>query len=76
MLRRGGTHGTCAPVCLVSVPVSVWPPVQFQKAKLMFEDELIRSGKPGDIDYSIVRPTAFFKSVSGQLEVRPKHTHT
>ncbi|CAM9453431.1 unnamed protein product [Ascophyllum nodosum] len=45
------------------------PTLQFQKAKLMFEDQLIKAGGEGDIEYSIVRPTAFFKSVSGQLEV-------
>ena len=42
------------------------PLLQFQKAKLEFEDALT---KAGDIKYSIVRPTAFFKSVSGQLEL-------
>ena len=36
----------------------------FQHAKLAFEDALMTSG----IDYSIVRPTAFFKSLSGQIE--------
>ncbi len=40
------------------------PTLEFQKAKLAFEKELIASG----IDYSIVRPTAFFKSLSGQVE--------
>jgi divinyl chlorophyllide a 8-vinyl-reductase len=42
------------------------PLLQFQKAKLEFEDKLVNAG---DIKYSIVRPTAFFKSVSGQLEL-------
>jgi len=36
----------------------------FQRAKLAFEAELQGSG----IDWSIVRPTAFFKSLSGQVE--------
>lgn len=40
------------------------PLLGFQKAKLAFEAELIASG----LDYSIVRPTAFFKSLSGQVE--------
>jgi len=35
----------------------------FQRAKLAFEAELIQSG----MTYSIVRPTAFFKSLSGQV---------
>ena len=43
--------------------------VQFQKAKLAFEEKLVQAGEAGEIGYSIVRPTAFFKSVSGQLEV-------
>ena len=40
------------------------PELEFQKAKLAFEAELMASG----IDYSIVRPTAFFKSLSGQVD--------
>jgi divinyl chlorophyllide a 8-vinyl-reductase len=39
------------------------PRLQFQQAKLAFERALIASG----LDYSIVRPTAFFKSLSGQV---------
>ena len=42
------------------------PLLQFQNAKLKFEEELVNAG---DIKYSIVRPTAFFKSVSGQFEL-------
>ncbi len=44
------------------------PLLAFQKAKLAFEAELISSG----LNYSIVRPTAFFKSLSGQVE-RVRH---
>ena len=40
------------------------PLLAFQQAKLAFERELIESG----LAYSIVRPTAFFKSLSGQVE--------
>jgi divinyl chlorophyllide a 8-vinyl-reductase len=40
------------------------PLLAFQHAKLAFEKCLIESG----INYSIVRPTAFFKSLSGQIE--------
>ncbi|WP_371223428.1 NAD(P)H-binding protein [Roseovarius sp. 2305UL8-3] len=39
------------------------PKLAFQQAKLAFEEALIGS----DLTYSIVRPTAFFKSLSGQL---------
>lgn len=40
------------------------PGLAFQHAKLAFEKELQKSG----LTYSIVRPTAFFKSLSGQIE--------
>jgi divinyl chlorophyllide a 8-vinyl-reductase len=40
------------------------PLLAFQHAKLAFEKALIESG----LSYSIVRPTAFFKSLSGQVE--------
>ena len=40
------------------------PLLAFQHAKLAFEAALIASG----LRYSIVRPTAFFKSLSGQVE--------
>ncbi|UFZ06954.1 NAD(P)H-binding protein [Bradyrhizobium ontarionense] len=40
------------------------PLLAFQKAKLAFEARLIAAG----LTYSIVRPTAFFKSLSGQVE--------
>jgi divinyl chlorophyllide a 8-vinyl-reductase len=40
------------------------PLLAFQHAKLAFETALIASG----LKYSIVRPTAFFKSLSGQIE--------
>jgi divinyl chlorophyllide a 8-vinyl-reductase len=39
------------------------PRLHFQHAKLAFERELMAS----PLDWSIVRPTAFFKSLSGQL---------
>ncbi|WP_029059232.1 NAD(P)H-binding protein [Stappia stellulata] len=40
------------------------PLLAFQQAKRTFEAELMASG----LAYSIVRPTAFFKSLSGQIE--------
>jgi divinyl chlorophyllide a 8-vinyl-reductase len=40
------------------------PLLAFQQAKLAFETALIGSG----MTYSIVRPTAFFKSLSGQVD--------
>lgn len=40
------------------------PRLAFQHAKLAFEKALVESG----LIYSIVRPTAYFKSLSGQVE--------
>ena len=40
------------------------PLLAFQQAKLAFEKALMASG----LTYSIVRPTAFFKSLSGQVD--------
>jgi divinyl chlorophyllide a 8-vinyl-reductase len=49
---------------LVSAICVQKPKLQFQFAKLAFENELIESG----LTYSIVRPTALFKSLSGQID--------
>ncbi len=40
------------------------PLLAFQHAKLAFEQALVQSG----VTWSIVRPTAYFKSLSGQIE--------
>ncbi|MFK8053825.1 MAG: NAD(P)H-binding protein [Woeseiaceae bacterium] len=40
------------------------PRLAFQHAKLAFEESLATSG----LDYSIVRPTAYFRSLSGQIK--------
>jgi divinyl chlorophyllide a 8-vinyl-reductase len=49
---------------LVSAICLQKPKLAFQHAKLAFEKELSEGG----MTYSIVRPTAFFKSLSGQVE--------
>ncbi len=51
-------------VVLLSALCVQKPRLAFQHAKLAFEQALIDSG----LVYSIVRPTAFFKSLSGQVE--------
>lgn len=51
-------------VVLLSAMCVQKPLLAFQQAKLAFERALIDSG----LTYSIVRPTAFFKSLSGQIE--------
>ncbi|MCE6951487.1 NAD(P)H-binding protein [Cereibacter sphaeroides] len=58
--RRAGV----TEVVLLSAICVQKPLLAFQQAKLAFEKELIESG----LTYSIVRPTAFFKSLSGQVE--------
>lgn len=57
--ERGVTH-----FVLLSAICVQKPRLAFQQAKLAFETELIASG----LTYSIVRPTAFFKSLSGQID--------
>jgi divinyl chlorophyllide a 8-vinyl-reductase len=51
-------------VILLSAICVQKPLLAFQHAKLAFEKAVIESG----MTYSIVRPTAFFKSLSGQVE--------
>lgn len=51
-------------VVLLSAICVQKPLLAFQQAKLAFEKALVDSG----LTYSIVRPTAFFKSLSGQVE--------
>jgi divinyl chlorophyllide a 8-vinyl-reductase len=51
-------------VVLLSAICVQKPLLAFQRAKLAFEQVLIESG----LTWSIVRPTAFFKSLSGQIE--------
>lgn len=55
----GVTH-----VILLSAICVQKPVLAFQHAKLAFERVLIESG----LAYTIVRPTAFFKSLSGQID--------
>ena len=51
-------------VVLLSAICVQKPLLAFQQAKLAFEQVLVESG----LAYSIVRPTAFFKSLSGQVD--------
>jgi divinyl chlorophyllide a 8-vinyl-reductase len=51
-------------VVLLSAICVQKPQLAFQHAKLAFEKHLIDSG----VNYSIVRPTAYFKSLSGQID--------
>jgi divinyl chlorophyllide a 8-vinyl-reductase len=58
--RRAGA----SQVVLLSALCVQKPRLAFQHAKLAFEKVLVESG----VDHSIVRPTAYFKSLSGQVE--------
>jgi divinyl chlorophyllide a 8-vinyl-reductase len=58
-LARGARHFT-----LLSAICVQKPRLAFQFAKLRFEEALAASG----LSHSIVRPTAFFKSLSGQVD--------
>ncbi|MCX6180120.1 MAG: NAD(P)-dependent oxidoreductase [Chlorobiales bacterium] len=62
-LDAGKAAGASKFVLLSAICVQK-PLLEFQRAKLKFEKELIESG----LTYSIVRPTAFFKSIAGQVE--------
>ncbi len=62
-LRAAQRSGVAHFVLLSAICVQK-PLLAFQHAKLAFERELVASG----LTYSIVRPTAFFKSLSGQVE--------
>ena len=55
----GATHFVLLSAICVQKPL-----LDFQRAKLKFEKELMESG----LTWSIVRPTAFFKSIAGQVE--------
>ena len=62
-LEMAGKAGVTHMVLLSAICVQK-PVLAFQRAKLAFEEVLINSG----IAYSIVRPTAYFKSLCGQVE--------
>lgn len=62
-LRAAAAAGITHVVLLSAICVQR-PILAFQRAKLAFETMLVASG----LDYTIVRPTAFFKSLSGQVD--------
>ena len=62
-LESAKATGTSQFVLLSAICVQK-PRLEFQKAKLAFEKALANSG----LTYSIIRPTAFFKSLSGQVD--------
>ena len=63
LLAAAVTHGVSQFVLLSAICVQK-PRLAFQHAKLAFERTLMASA----LDWSIVRPTAYFKSLAGQVE--------
>ena len=63
LLAAAGAAGAGHFILLSAICVQR-PLLAFQHAKLAFEAALIASGMP----YTIIRPTAFFKSLSGQVK--------
>ncbi|KAJ4955123.1 hypothetical protein NE237_011906 [Protea cynaroides] len=62
--KRGASHFVLLSAICVQKPL-----LEFQRAKLKFEAELMREAEEDEnFTYSIVRPTAFFKSLGGQVE--------
>uniref|UniRef100_F6HDH4 Divinyl chlorophyllide a 8-vinyl-reductase, chloroplastic n=1 Tax=Vitis vinifera TaxID=29760 RepID=F6HDH4_VITVI len=63
--KRGASHFVLLSAVCVQKPL-----LEFQRAKLKFEAELMKEAEEDDgFTYSIVRPTAFFKSLGGQVEL-------
>lgn len=63
VLEAAAAHAAQQMILLSAICVQK-PKLAFQHAKLAFERDLMQSG----LAWSIVRPTAFFKSLSGQIE--------
>ncbi|KAA8495447.1 Divinyl chlorophyllide a 8-vinyl-reductase, chloroplastic [Porphyridium purpureum] len=67
-LRAGREAGASHFILLSAICVQK-PLLEFQRAKLKFEAELSKEAeRDQDFSFSIVRPTAFFKSLAGQFE--------
>lgn len=68
-LVAGRKYGASHFVLLSAICVQK-PLLEFQRAKLKFEAELMKEAEEDKgFTYSIVRPTAFFKSLGGQVEL-------
>ncbi|AES64247.1 divinyl chlorophyllide a 8-vinyl-reductase, chloroplastic [Medicago truncatula] len=63
--KLGASHFVLLSAICVQKPL-----LEFQRAKLKLEDELVKEAEKDDrFSYSIVRPTAFFKSLGGQVDL-------
>ncbi|EKX36860.1 8-vinyl reductase [Guillardia theta CCMP2712] len=59
--EQGGSHYVLLSAICVQKPL-----LEFQRAKLKLEGDIMEQQ---DVSYSIVRPTAFFKSLAGQVNL-------
>lgn len=67
-LEEGIAHGVSHYILLSAICVQK-PELEFQRAKLRLEAQLrARAAENEELSFSIVRPTAFFKSLAGQVE--------
>ena len=64
LLLEKAKASECAQFILLSAICVQKPKLAFQFEKLAFEERLRNSG----LNFSIIRPTAYFKSLSGQIE--------
>ena len=61
LIAQGGSHYVLLSAICVQKPL-----LEFQRAKLRLEEAITAQS---DVSYSIVRPTAFFKSLAGQVKL-------
>jgi divinyl chlorophyllide a 8-vinyl-reductase len=59
--EQGGSHYVLLSAICVQKPL-----LEFQRAKLKLEEDI---ASQNDVTWSIVRPTAFFKSLAGQVSL-------
>uniref|UniRef100_A0A0G4GPL5 Divinyl chlorophyllide a 8-vinyl-reductase, chloroplastic n=1 Tax=Chromera velia CCMP2878 TaxID=1169474 RepID=A0A0G4GPL5_9ALVE len=62
-VEKGAKHFILLSAFCVNIPK-----LQFQHAKLKVEADIRKATEEGKLTHAIARPTAFFKSLSGQLE--------
>ena len=70
-LKSNGANSRKSQFVLLSAFCCGKPVLQFQFAKLKLEESIRKTSESfEDITHSIVRPTAYFKSLDGQIEDR------
>ena len=75
-LKSNGANPRKSQFVLLSAFCCGKPVLQFQFAKLKLEESIRKTSESfEDITHSIVRPTAYFKSLDGQIESAKKGIH-